>query len=597
DTFSTNQIGCPNCRKEITIDQLKEIFPDASLTHIEQVAKTYTQYMTYFSLDTCRKKAYFFAAASVETGTSIIGKFGTTEENMNYSRMGLLSTFPTAFFDGKWGNPKKRTNWISSVYTSKPTDKNYAENQWYATVERGDKTLYIYIEDTRIGYQNRIFKTKTHWNKVVEIDRIPDNTREKSLLTARYAYWYKNGNQTEADGENYRGSGLIQLTGKGIFTEVQEIIKHILNPSLIRDITTKEGSELVRTNLEVGTLTSMGYFSLNKLNALINEFPRDGQRDTDTEALEIWAAIGRNTGTKGQDSYTKKTKSYKEKASQAFKVPQCTAHQVINPSVVSDAVIITYEINYNSIGFIKKTVQKEEKIVLLYIKKIIPKEGNNKNPDYCKYVYIDKRNQRHEICVLRFKTIKEVYLDKNKKTQVDPDKTVAMIDYILAFKGYESADGSLAVGFNRDNSKEGRRYAVDIDCFAALLGAMCDENIDCISFNGASNFRGYPTPSSSHINGRVFDVGYIPKNGKIHQTGLTLADTNFDVERQKLFNQALYKYGFARDQLMLSERFTYQDKIKYVLPHCRHYNLVAHDNHLHIQGYSRKESIIDEQRT
>lgn len=244
----------------------------------------------------------------------------------------------------------------------------------------------------------------------------------------------------------------------------------------------------------------------------------------------------------------------------------------------------------------KKTVQKEEKIVLLYIKKIIPKEGNNKNPDYCKYVYIDKSNQRHELCVLRFKTLNEVYLDNTKKIQVNTNKTVVMIDYIMAFKGYESTDGSLTVGFNRDNSKEGRRYAVDIDCFAALLGAMCDQNIDCISFNGASNFRGYPTPSSSHINGRVFDVGYIPKTGKMHQTQLTLADKNFDVERQKLFNEALYKYGFARDKKMLSDNFTYKGILDYVLPHCNILKNPSHNNHLHIQGYNRNESIIDEQR-
>lgn len=592
NTSSTNKVGCPNCRAVVTPEQLKTIFPDATPDALKQVAATYTKYMEYFSLDTCRKKAYFFAAASVEAGTSILGSYNSTEEDLYYTRLSLLRNFPSTFFSGGmlYNAESKKKVWQSDVYSTQSGDSNYHKHDWYATVNRGDKTLYIQIEDDKKGYENRIFKSKALWEKVVYFDSFEGVRREKSKAIAGFIYKDKNGNTSEEDGVNYRGSGLIQITGRGIFAAVQEIIKNIVDKSVTQNIMTKEGAELVRSNLEIGTLSGMGYFSFKKLNAIINELPRNGESDTNAEALEVWTAIGNNTS---DNSYTKKTKSYTDKASSAFFVPACTAHKRITPSNVSDLTIITYEINYNSVGSINKKINGAYKKLSIHIKKIVPKEGNNENPNYCKYVYIDKSNQRHELCVLKFKTINEV----NKDLSVHASKTVDMIDYVLAFKGYESPDGSLAVGFNRDDSKQGRRYAVDIDSFAAILGAMCDENIDCISFNGASNFRGYPTPSKSHINGQVFDVGYIPKNGKIHQAGLKLEDSNFDFERQKLFNKALYKYGFARDEQMLSEYFTPRgEKKKVLLSHCRELKEPAHNNHLHIQGYNREESIIDEQR-
>ena len=598
NSSTTNKVGCPNCKANIEVEQLAQIFPKATVDSLRKVADAYNKYMDYFSLDTCRKKAYFFAAASVEAGPAILGKYGTTEEDMNYSRISLLEHFPAAFFDGKWKDIAKQSGWISSIYVNQITDRDYEEHDWYATVKRGNVTLYIQIEDQRTGYLKRIFKDKAHWDKVVEIENANGNSREKTRLLARFAYWNKNGNKTEDDGENYRGSGLVQLTGKGVYTKVQEIIKNKIDHPTVKSIMTKQGAESVRTDLEIGMLASMGYFAFKKLNAIINELPRNGKTDTDKEAVEVWKAIGLNIGKDEngrQSSYTKKTLAYQNQASEAFWVAACTAHMTINPKTVDDQDIITYEINYNSIGSIEKEINGKETPVPLYIKKISPKAGENKNPNYCKYVYIDKSSKRHEICVLKYKMIQEVYLDKQHKLSVYADRIVDMIDYVMAFKGYESSDGMLSVGFNRDNSKEGRRYAVDIDCFAALLGAMCDQNIDCISFNGASNFQGFPTPSKSHINGRVFDVGYIPKNGKVHQAALTLTDANFDVERQIVFNNALYKYGFARTEKMLSETFTINN-VTDILPYCTDYRLVRHNNHLHIQGYSREESIIDETR-
>lgn len=74
---------------------------------------------------------------------------------------------------------------------------------------------------------------------------------------------------------------------------------------------------------------------------------------------------------------------------------------------------------------------------------------------------------------------------------------------------------------------------------------------------------------------------------------MTLTDANFDVERQIVFTNALYKYGFARTDKMLSETFT-KNNVTKILPHCTDYRLVRYNNHLHIQGYSREESTIDE---
>ena len=588
--LSTNKVGCPNCRSAVTPEQLKPIFPDAIPDTLQQVAEAYTKYMEYFSLDTCRKKAYFFAAASVEAGTSILGRYHSTEEDLYYSRLSLLRNFPSTFFSGSmvYNAEAKKKVWQSDVYVAQSGDSNYQKHDWYATVNRNGTVLYVQTEDDKKGYENRIFKTKALWDKVVYFDSFEGVRQDKSKAIAGFIYKDKNGNTSEEDGVNYRGSGLIQITGRGVYDNIQREIKDVINKDITSDIMTKSGSVKVRDNLEIGTLTGMGYFAMKKLNWLIHKLPRNGESDTDTEALEVWSAIGNNTS---DGSYTKKTNAYKNKASAAFFVPDCTAHKSITPSSVSDVEIITYEMYYHALETDR------------YIKKIIPKEGNNKNPDYRKYVYIDKNNKRHELCVLRVKIIPKVsYTGKvDAKGRIytsDPNDRIEMIENIMQFTGYdEGGDGvdRLVVKFREDHATGYQRYGINPDFLAPLLGAICYMNCDYVSFNGASSYKGYPNPSKEHLNGGICDLGYVPKNRNLHRGPLYVTDLNFDVEKQIEFNEALHRYGFARGkEKMFSWYFPYKGDPSYKLSHTT--PMENHHHHLHVRGLDYSLIIIEQRQ-
>lgn len=148
-----------------------------------------------------------------------------------------------------------------------------------------------------------------------------------------------------------------------------------------------------------------------------------------------------------------------------------------------------------------------------------------------------------------------------------------------------------------------KRYYINPDCFAGLVGAMIEEGIEDLGSTGFSDVNGSPGNSSSHINGEAGDLRYLStkKDG-----GPTyLQHSHFDYERQVKFNKALYKFGWGRKKKMLSENYERfieekevlnpktkkKEKVKItkttLLPHTQHYKTekVRHYHHIHIFGF------------
>jgi len=157
------------------------------------------------------------------------------------------------------------------------------------------------------------------------------------------------------------------------------------------------------------------------------------------------------------------------------------------------------------------------------------------------------------------------------------------------------------------NPETNSRYWIDIEALACLIAAMIEVGIDDIRYNGASNANGEPYPSTTHWNGLVFDLGYLNTNNDFsYSTHLfTVTDPNkiknddFDYDRQVLFCNALFKYGFSKykddvssipaaRKRMLSEDFklSSSDTELIRLPHTEHYatSNVRHYHHLHVSG-------------
>lgn len=167
-----------------------------------------------------------------------------------------------------------------------------------------------------------------------------------------------------------------------------------------------------------------------------------------------------------------------------------------------------------------------------------------------------------------------------------------MVD-VRGFKnGYHS--DTVNTGFKTWNS-ESKRWFMNPDAFAGLLGAMLDCNINYLGFNGASKIDGSPSPSKSHRNGVCLDITYLSKNQDGERT--LLQDSHFDYDNQKLFNHSLYKYGWSkRDKgSMCSEHFMFEEK-SVILFKTSHLSDPRHNNHLHLGGFNFENIIIQEEK-
>lgn len=215
------------------------------------------------------------------------------------------------------------------------------------------------------------------------------------------------------------------------------------------------------------------------------------------------------------------------------------------------------------------------------IEKHIPKIIKNGFEKKYKYVYHDKNNIEHEFGIFNFKTT----------TQIAPGNIVGSGDIELVdireFRGYNS--NGIKIKFKTLNT-ETNRYYINPNCYAGLLGAMADMNIDYLGFNGFSNYLGKSTGGSkSHRNGEKGDLRYLSKNRMGEPT--ILQDKHFDIVNQNKFNDILYTFGWGNLEKMYSEYFTYNGNKNYLLNHTKHMrkdgkNGYRHYHHLHLTGFN-----------
>ena len=172
---------CPNCEKDITADDLKTIFPDADETKRQSVANTYNKYMKDLGMNTCWNKAHFFAQAKIESGDALNLKNG---ENMNYA-VEALPAVPFKAFQSK------------------------------------DRNGHIIPNDLAFNYgridEKNIQLLKTKYNKT-NLNFQSANVK----MIANTAYSTRLGNKGGDDGWNYRGRGMVQLTGRTNYTNMKD---------------------------------------------------------------------------------------------------------------------------------------------------------------------------------------------------------------------------------------------------------------------------------------------------------------------------------------------------------------------------------------
>ena len=216
------------------------------------------------------------------------------------------------------------------------------------------------------------------------------------------------------------------------------------------------------------------------------------------------------------------------------------------------------------------------------IEKHIPQEILKGYEQKYKYVYHDVNKNQHEIGIFNIHKTKAM-----ERGNVALDYDVELINVKEFEEGYSSKDGSVTAKFKTFNS-DSERWYINPDCFAGLLGAMLELNVDYLGFNGFSTYDAKSVKSKSHINGIAGDLRYISIKRKGEVTWLSYS--TFDFNEQEKFNIALHKFGWARTELMYSEYFTYNKKANTLLSYTKHMHKEGkggyeHYHHLHICGF------------
>lgn len=203
---------CPRCGV-LTIEELNQIFPNASQDRKTQLMNAFNEANDKFGLNTCQQKAHFFAQVREEVGTNINVKDG---ENLNYSAEAL----PVKFSKFR----KRNSSGQAVDKNGNPTTKNSE------TVP--NDLAYKYGRSSQNNY----------------------TANQEMIANIAYADKEGNGDVNSGDGWRYRGRGIIQITFKGKYDRINKRI----NDDFPEFGITIDANNI--NNLREGTVASMSYW-------------------------------------------------------------------------------------------------------------------------------------------------------------------------------------------------------------------------------------------------------------------------------------------------------------------------------------------------
>ncbi|KAF2081593.1 hypothetical protein [Flavobacterium sharifuzzamanii] len=314
--------ACQKCIAPVTADQLKDIFPNADPTKLEKVASTYTKYMKDLGMDTCWNKAHFFAQAMVEGGKSLELKTG---ELMNFAVQALPDTFSAFSTTGKRYGP--------------PNDLAFK----YGRIDKNNiKTLQSNYNRPKLQYQS---------------------ANKEMIANTAYSNRKELGNKGGSDGWNFRGRGLIQITGREIYTFCNSFLQKYEKIDILSN------PHLVGERLDLAVFTSMIFFLWKKINIKANK-TRDVKND-------ICPLVGNNVDIKDKNNkkistnYDEKQKSFNDITSKKFNIDGCKwGTKESKPKVVGK--YSTYDNNYTAdnktayINIIVPSNRKKEGLLVFF---------------------------------------------------------------------------------------------------------------------------------------------------------------------------------------------------------------------------------------
>jgi predicted chitinase len=216
---------CPRCDK-LEESELKAVFPKINNPQlIKEIVDSFNKYCKKFNVNTCTLKAHFFAQAKQESGDSLSPAI--LGENMDYSVNGLLTT---GFKN------------VSSKYIY--GNKNGIEMAKELGRKKEERSLSI---DRQVKVANFVYglnpKAKDLGNKAPS-----DN---KSL------------SEEDNEGWKYKGRGMLQITGKGTYINVENHVNSILKTNILNISSGRKSTE--KFTPTEALLSGFGDWDLHKM--------------------------------------------------------------------------------------------------------------------------------------------------------------------------------------------------------------------------------------------------------------------------------------------------------------------------------------------
>ncbi|WP_313092085.1 hypothetical protein [Chryseobacterium flavum] len=270
---------CPNCEKDISVQQLQKVYSNCKdKALLSELAKILNKYKKEYKLDTCARKAHFFAQSIEESGLNLSGAIHG--ESLDYSAEDLPIQFK-AF--------RKRNS------------KGQAVDKYGNPTQDNDKTVpndlaYQYGRSSRNGHV----------------------ANQKKIAEIAYGNRPELGNKTPEDTWNFRGRGLLQITGRTTYGEIQKRIDKFASSENVR---ISDGIDRDYTAKEAALTGMADWYKGN----MFNEADKTGKlKDGDVVDL-IVNIINQNTNSR------EKRKNHYKITKVIFEVDQCAPEQVDSP--------------------------------------------------------------------------------------------------------------------------------------------------------------------------------------------------------------------------------------------------------------------------
>lgn len=216
-----------------------------------------------------------------------------------------------------------------------------------------------------------------------------------------------------------------------------------------------------------------------------------------------------------------------------------------------------------------------------------------------KYTYYEADGKNHDLGLVKFINIKNRYAarygSKYNTSRINLLDIRTTDQYISTnandFYRYSNGNLDIEIKFNT------KRYFMNEDTLACLIGAVFNNNLKTVTFNGFSLANGFPGASTSHKNGYNGDLRYLreDKTGGLLYLNLNEKNVLADIEGWKGMDEDLQEelikdlHGFGWKSFLSQN---YGDESERLLSKTSPDDNLNHYDHLHLQGFNHKSILI-----